>query len=110
MSKIAFFCLFCSPLEKIMIVSRKAPSTTSILCSADYWTLILSCILIGVVLKDIATGAAGFGFDYRTGQSGTVSPTARHRCNVSSELCCAGAQTRRRARALGTRVGVIPLG
>ena len=32
-------------------------------------------------------GAGGLGFDSRAGQIGTVSPTARHRCDVSSELC-----------------------
>ena len=31
-------------------------------------------------------GAEGLGFDLRTGQIGTVSPTARHRYEVSSGL------------------------
>ena len=37
----------------------------------------------------------GLGFDSRAGQIGTVSPAARHRCNVFSELCCPGAKPRR---------------
>ena len=42
-----------------------------------------------------AIGAGGPGFDSLHGQvkSGTVSPTARHSGNVSSELCCPGAKS-----------------
>ena len=36
-----------------------------------------------------------------------VSPTTRHRCDVSSELCCPGAKPRRWAPQLVTRFGVI---
>ena len=45
---------------------------------------------VGVVVKDIATGAQGLGFDSRVDQVGHSwqSPTARHRCDTSSELCC----------------------
>ena len=43
-----------------------------------------------------------------TGQIGTVSPTARLRCDVSSELCSPGAKPRRWAPPLVTRFGVIP--
>ena len=35
------------------------------------------------------------------------SPTASHRCNVSSELCCPDAKLRRWAPPLVTRFGVI---
>ena len=39
---------------------------------------------VGVVVKGIAIiGAGGFGFDFWAGEIGTVSPTARHRCDVS---------------------------
>ena len=36
------------------------------------------------------------------------SPTARHRCDVSSELCCPSAKPRRWAPLLVTRFDVIP--
>ena len=39
-----------------------------------------------------AIGAGGLRFDSRAGQISTVSPTARHRCDVSSELCSPGAK------------------
>ena len=55
-----------------------------------------------------AIGAVGLGFDSRVGQIGTVSPTARHRGDVFSELCCPGAKPRRCAPPLVTRFGVIP--
>ena len=57
--------------------------------------------------KALAIGAGGLGFDYRAGQIDTVSPTTRHRCDVSSELCSPGAQPRRWAPQLITRFGVI---
>ena len=38
----------------------------------------------------------------------TVSPTARHRCDVSSELCCPGAKPQRWAPLFVIRLGVIP--
>ena len=34
-----------------------------------------------------AIGAGGLGLKSRVGQIGTVSPTARHRCDIPSELC-----------------------
>ena len=40
-------------------------------------------------------------------KSDTVSPTTRHRCDVSSELCSPGAKPRRWAPQLVTRFGVI---
>ena len=57
--------------------------------------------------KARAIGAGGLGFESRAGQIGTVSPTARHRCDVSSELCSPGAKLRRWAPQLVTRFGVI---
>ena len=38
----------------------------------------------------------------------TVSPTIRHRCDVSSELCCPGAKPRRWAPPPVTRFGMLP--
>ena len=52
--------------------------------------------------------AGGLGFKSRAGQIGSVSPTARHRCDVPSELCSPGAKPRKWAPALVTRFGVIP--
>ena len=40
------------------------------------------------VAKHITIGAGRLGFYSRAGQIRTVSPTARHRRDVSSELCC----------------------
>ena len=42
-------------------------------------------------------------------KSDSVSPTVRHRCNVSSELCCPSAKPQRWAPPLVTRFGVIPV-
>ena len=39
------------------------------------------------LLSAHALGAEGLEFQSRVGQIGTVSPTARHRCDVPSELC-----------------------
>ena len=61
---------------------------------------------ISVVVLDIATGA-GDSIPEPV-KSATVSPIARHRCDVSSELCCPGAKPRRWIPPLVTRFGVIP--
>ena len=42
-------------------------------------------------------------------KSDTVSPQARYRCNVSSNLCSPGAKSRRLASPLVTRFGAIRL-
>ena len=47
--------------------------------------------------------SGGVGFDSRAVQISTVSPTARHRCDVSSELCYPGAKQRKWAPPLVTR-------
>ena len=44
------------------------------------------------MVKDVARG---HGFDSGEVKSDPVSPTARHRCDVSSELCCPGAKLQR---------------
>ena len=50
---------------------------------------VLKCINrpLAQLLSVHVLGAGGLGFDSRAGQIGVVLPTARHRCNVSSELC-----------------------
>ena len=58
------------------------------------------------VVKDIAVGAGGLGFDFWAGQIGHLQ-IAYHRCFVSSKLCCPGAKQRRLAPPLVTRFGVI---
>ena len=55
-----------------------------------------------------AIDAGGLRFTSRVGQIGTVSPTARHRCDVSSQLCIPCAKQRRWAPPLVTRFGVLP--
>ena len=52
------------------------------------------CQPVGVVVKDIAIGAGGSGFDSQTGQSEHSVATDRHRCDAFSELCCSGAKLR----------------
>ena len=48
------------------------------------------------------------GFNPGSFKSDPVSPTARHRYDVSSELCWPGTKPRRWAALLVTRFGVIP--
>ena len=62
--------------------------------------------LIGVAVKDTANSAGGLGFDSRALKSNTVSSTARHRCDVSLELCCPGAMPGRWTPPLVTRFDV----
>ena len=63
---------------------------------------------VAQLLSVHAIGAGGLGFKYRVGQIDTMSPTARHRCDVSSELCSSGAKPRRWTPPNVTRCGVIP--
>ena len=44
-------------------------------------------------MKNIAVGTGDLGFDSRASQISVA--TVRHRCDVSSELCCPGAKSRR---------------
>ena len=65
---------------------------------AEYlWTRqVRECLKLKLVkLEAHAIGAGGLGFDFRVGQIDAMSPAARHRYNVSSELCCPGAKPRR---------------
>ena len=58
---------------------------------------------VSSVVKYIAIGAGRPEFNSRVGKKHTMSSTALHRCDISSELCCAGAQPRRRTSRLVTR-------
>ena len=49
----------------------------------------------GVAVKKIAVGEVGLEFDSRSVKCDTVSPIARHHCDVSSVVCCLGAMSRR---------------
>ena len=49
-------------------------------------------IALAQLLSAHATAAGGLGFKSRVGQIGAVSPTARHCCDVPSELCSPGAK------------------
>ena len=72
---------------------------------------------LGSVAKHIAIGAGGLGFDSRGAggllfdlgsvKSDSVLPTARHSCDVFSELCCSGAKSRRWIPPLVTHFDVI---
>ena len=68
---------------------------------------ILSFRPLGQLPSQHAIGAGGLGFKSRVGPIGTVSPTARHRYDVSLELCSPGVKPRRWAPQLVTRFGVI---
>ena len=60
-----------------------------------------------VTISEQAIGAEGLGFDSRASQIGTVSPTARHRCDVFSELSSPGAKSRKWAPPFVACFGVI---
>ena len=61
---------------------------------------------VGAAVEDI--GAGDMGFDSQPGQTGTVSPTVRHRVHVVSELWYQDARPRRWAPPLVTRLGAKP--
>ena len=67
--------------------------------------LLIYFILTGW-LGQLLIGEGGLVLDSRASQIGTVSSTARHLCDVSSELCCPGAKSQR--YPLVTRLGVMP--
>ena len=49
-----------------------------------FWVRFLSGYrLLAQLLSAQAVGAGGLGFDCRAGEIGIMSPTARHRCDVS---------------------------
>ena len=54
----------------------------------------------GLVVKDIALKWEALGLFPESVKSDTTTATARHRCDVSSELCCPGAKLRRWAPPL----------
>ena len=79
--------------------SVPAAQTVAVLISSKIEGDVLSGVstTIGLILrlaffkfssfvKHIAIGAGGLGFDSRADQIAPASPTARHRCDVSSEL------------------------
>ena len=49
---------------------------------------------VNSVVKHITIGAGGLGSILKPVKSDTVSPTARQRCAVASQLCCPGAMSR----------------
>ena len=59
------------------------------------------------IVEHITIGSGGLGSIPGSVKSDTVSPTARHRYDVSSELCCPGAKPHRWTSSLVTCVGVI---
>ena len=54
-----------------------------VLFSLCIWRRFVEWLFVGLVVKDIAVDAGGLGFDSVAGQVDTVSPTVRHRCDVS---------------------------
>ena len=75
------------------------------MCSILIRMLILT---LAQLLSAHAIGAVGLGFKSRVGQIGSMSLTDRHRCDVSSELCCPGDERRRWALPLVICFGVTP--
>ena len=63
---------------------------------------------VSSVIKHSTISAGDLEIDSRVGQMDTVSPAARHRCGVSSELCRLGAKPWRWIPPVVTRFGVIP--
>ena len=57
--------------------------------------IIISTGWFAHLLSAQAIGAVGLRFDSRAGLIDIVSPTARHRCDVSSETCCPGTKPKR---------------
>ena len=57
-------------------------------------------LVVCSVSKPTDYGFGRSGFDSQAGQIGAVLPKARHRCNVTSELCSPGTKLRRWARHL----------
>ena len=98
-------------LKKIATVNRIEIKNTGDIFHVRFFILLFSrhfSLQNASLWKAYAIGAGGLGFDSQAGKIVTVSPTARHRCDVSSELCCPGAKPRRWAPSLDTRFGVIP--
>ena len=59
-------------------------------------------------VNDIAIVARGLGLILGPVKLDKVSPTARHRCHLSSELCCPDAEQWRWTSPFVKRFGVIP--
>ena len=66
--------------------------------------------IAGVVDNEIAIGAGTVvtSLIFSSVKSDTLSSTARHRCDVSSEPCCPGVKPRRWTQPLITHFGVAP--
>ena len=64
--------------------------------------------VVSLVINHIAIGTEVLGMIPGPVKSNTMSPTARRRCDVSSELCCPGAKPQRWAPILISLFGVIP--
>ena len=61
-----------------------------------------------LVVKKIAVGAGGLGFNSRAGEIRRSVANGSPPLHVSSELRCPGAKPRECASLVGTRLGVIP--
>ena len=59
-------------------------------------------------IKDSTSSVKCLGLIPRRVKSGTVSPAARHSCDVFSKLCCPSAKPGRWALPLVTGLDVIP--
>ena len=60
------------------------------------WCMVIGQLLQLAVAEHIAVGVGSVGSIPLQVKSDTVSPTACHRCDVSSELCCSSANAERR--------------
>ena len=97
---IIFFSLELKTLLQVLI--QTGPPQWADSTARGNWLCVISvyvnCYFLQmyVILKLLnAIGAGGLGCRYRAGQIGTVSPTARHRCDVPSELDSPGPKPRR---------------
>ena len=64
-------------------------------CGVRLHSILVQVRLVSIVVKEIAVSAGVLWLDSWSGQIWQVSPKARHRCDVSSELFCPGANPRR---------------
>ena len=97
-------------LLDIIVEWRQAQAQDAIDCSLGGVSFIFELLYSHLTLTQLLRhcnrcGKSAVRIPFRSNH--TMSPTTRHRCDVSSELCCPGAKPRRWASPLVTRFNVI---
>ena len=103
-----YFQLSCSarPICSSKIRSDCGISTSTECTGLSCWTSERAGRLALLLSLPLSVEKIGDSIPWSV-KSDTVSPTARHRCDVSSELCCLGSEPRRWNPPLVTRFGVM---